>query len=153
MKKMAPSILMINGPNMNLLGTREPHLYGHTTFAELEKSTIQEAESLGAHLEAFQSNHEGAIVDRIQKARGVADVIIINPAAYTHTSVAIRDALNGVSIPFIEVHVTNTHKREPFRHHSYLTDKAEAFIMGFGVVGYHNAVQYACQFYKERLRN
>ena len=140
---MTKSILLINGPNLNLLGTREPETYGHTKLSDVENSAKEQATSLGASLDTFQSNHEGAIVDRIHEARGNKDVIIINPAAYTHTSVAIRDALLGVDIPFIEVHITNTHSREPFRHHSYLTDKASALIMGLGVFGYQAAVEHA----------
>ncbi|KAH7162040.1 dehydroquinase class II [Dactylonectria estremocensis] len=140
---MGNSILLINGPNLNLLGTREPHIYGHTTLSDLETSSIEHAKSLGAELQVFQSNHEGAIIDRIQAARGSVDVIIINPAAYTHTSVGIRDALAGVDIPFIELHISNTHAREKFRHHSYLSDKAVAVIMGFGVDGYGYAIDHA----------
>lgn len=140
---MGNSILLINGPNLNLLGTREPHIYGHTTLSELESNSVEHARSLGAELQVFQSNHEGAIIDRIQAARGSVDVIIINPAAYTHTSVGIRDALAGVDIPFIELHISNTHSRESFRHHSYLSDKAVAVIMGFGVDGYGYAIDHA----------
>ncbi|KAK7408073.1 Catabolic 3-dehydroquinase 1 [Neonectria punicea] len=140
---MGKSILLINGPNLNLLGTREPQVYGHTTLSEVENSSIQRAQSLGAELQVFQSNHEGTIIDRIHAAKGAVDVIIINPAAYTHTSVGIRDALLGVDIPFIELHITNTHTREPFRHHSYLSDKATAVIMGFGTHGYGYAVDHA----------
>ncbi|KAF7555385.1 hypothetical protein G7Z17_g2237 [Cylindrodendrum hubeiense] len=142
---MGNSILLINGPNLNLLGTREPHIYGHTTLSELETSSVEHARSLGAELQVFQSNHEGAIIDRIQEARGNVDVIIINPAAYTHTSVGIRDALAGVDIPFIELHISNTHTRETFRHHSYLSDKAVAVIMGFGVHGYGYAIDHAAK--------
>ena len=141
---MGKSILLINGPNLNLLGTREPEIYGSTTLGDIETNAKEQATSLGATLDAFQSNHEGAIIDRIHEARGKVDMIIINPAAYTHTSVAIRDALLGVNIPFIEVHITNTHAREQFRHHSYLTDKASALIMGLGVFGYKVAVEHAC---------
>ncbi|GKT42714.1 catabolic 3-dehydroquinase 1 [Colletotrichum spaethianum] len=140
---MAKSILLINGPNLNLLGTREPHIYGSTTLEQLEVSSKEHAKSLGADLQSFQSNTEGAIVDRIHAARGNVDVIIINPAAYTHTSVAIRDALLGVAIPFIELHISNTHSRESFRHHSYLSDKAVAVIMGFGIHGYGYAIDHA----------
>ncbi|WYZ39508.1 hypothetical protein EsH8_III_001422 [Colletotrichum jinshuiense] len=140
---MAKSILLINGPNLNLLGTREPHIYGSTTLEQLEASSKDHAKSLGAELQAFQSNTEGAIVERIHAARGNTDVIIINPAAYTHTSVAIRDALLGVDIPFIELHISNTHSRETFRHHSYLSDKAIAVIMGFGIHGYGYAIDHA----------
>ncbi|WAO95291.1 Catabolic 3-dehydroquinase 1 [Fusarium falciforme] len=140
---MGQSILLINGPNLNLLGTREPHIYGHTTLKDLEASCKEHAQSLGADLQSFQSNTEGSIIDRIHEARGKINVIIINPAGYTHTSVAIRDALAGVDIPFIELHISNTHTREKFRHHSYLSDKAAAVIMGFGVHGYKYAIDHA----------
>ncbi|KAJ4193638.1 Catabolic 3-dehydroquinase 1 [Fusarium falciforme] len=140
---MDQSILLINGPNLNLLGAREPHIYGHTTLKDLEASCKEHAQSLGAELQSFQSNTEGAIIDRIHEARGKINVIIINPAGYTHTSVAIRDALAGVDIPFIELHISNTHTREKFRHHSYISDKAAAVIMGFGVHGYKYAIDHA----------
>ncbi|KAL4899047.1 Dehydroquinase class II-domain-containing protein [Aspergillus multicolor] len=139
---MAKSILLINGPNLNLLGTREPHIYGSTTLSDVEESSKAHAASLGATLQTFQSNHEGAIVDRVQAARGNTDAIIINPGAYTHTSVAIRDALLGVEIPFIELHVSNVHARESFRHHSYFSDKASGIIVGLGVYGYKVAVEH-----------
>lgn len=140
---MGQSILLINGPNLNLLGTREPHIYGHTTLKDLEASCKEHAQSLGAELQSFQSNTEGAIIDRIHEARGKINVIVINPAGYTHTSVAIRDALAGVDIPFIELHISNTHLMEKFRYHSYLSDKAAAVIMGFGVHGYKYAIDHA----------
>jgi len=138
-----PKVLVINGPNLNLLGTREPEIYGATTLADVEHALRAQCEALGIELSCFQSNHEGAIVDRIHAARteGVA-WILINPGAYTHTSVAIRDALAGVAIPFVELHISNVHKREPFRHHSYLSDVAEAVMAGFGTQGYVLALQY-----------
>ena len=138
-----PKVLVINGPNLNLLGTREPHIYGSTTLADVENGLRAQGEALGVEVLCFQSNHEGAIVDRIQAARseGVG-WILINAGAYTHTSVAIRDALAGVAIPFVEVHISNVHKREPFRHHSYLSDLAEAVMAGFGTPGYGLALQY-----------
>jgi len=139
---MAKEILLINGPNLNLLGTREPEIYGSTTLADIERLAQEQAESQGARVQCFQSNHEGAIIDRIHEARGNIDAIVINPGAYTHTSVGIRDALVGVDIPFIECHISNTHKREKFRHHSYLSDKAEAVIMGMGTFGYHCAMEH-----------
>ncbi|KAL4917606.1 Dehydroquinase [Aspergillus aurantiobrunneus] len=145
---MAKSILLINGPNLNLLGTREPHLYGSTTLADVEESSKAHAASLGASLQTFQSNHEGAIVDRIQAARGNTDAVIINPGAYTHTSVAIRDALLGVEIPFIELHVSNVHAREPWRHHSYFSDKAAGIIVGLGAYGYKVAVEHVALNFK-----
>ncbi|KAL1983809.1 hypothetical protein VTN96DRAFT_9895 [Rasamsonia emersonii] len=144
------SILLINGPNLNLLGTREPHIYGHTTLADVEESAKQHAASLGATLETFQSNHEGAIIDRIQAARGHVDGIIINPGGFTHTSVAIRDALLGVDIPFVELHISNIHAREQFRHHSYFSDKAAAVIMGLGVYGYKVAVEHVAVNFRSR---
>ncbi|CEJ53744.1 Catabolic 3-dehydroquinase 2 [Penicillium brasilianum] len=141
-----PGILLINGPNLNLLGTREPHLYGTTTLTDVETTTKSLASSKGIHLEAFQSNHEGAIIDRIHAARGKFDAVLINAGALTHTSVAIRDALIGVSIPFIEIHITNVHTREAFRHVSHLSDKAVACIVGLGVYGYEAGVEYAARY-------
>ena len=136
-------VLVINGPNLNLLGTREPQIYGSTTLADVENGLRAQAQQLGLELECFQSNHEGAIVDRIHQARleGVK-FVLINPGAYTHTSVAIRDAIGGVAIPFVEVHISNVHKREAFRHHSYLSDVAEAVMAGFGTLGYNLALQF-----------
>ncbi len=139
-------LLLLNGPNLNLLGTREPHLYGTTTLAEIEVAMQREAVSLGATLACFQSNHEGALIDRIHAARGEGvQFIVINPGGLTHTSVALRDALAGVAIPFVEVHVSNVHKREPFRHHSYLSGIAEGVIVGLGVSGYSAALRWACE--------
>ncbi|PYH44352.1 type II 3-dehydroquinate dehydratase [Aspergillus saccharolyticus JOP 1030-1] len=144
------SILLLNGPNLNLLGTREPHIYGSTTLSDVEASCRQRATALGATFQAFQSNHEGALVDRIQQARAEkVDAIIINPGAYTHTSVAIRDALLGVNIPFIELHVSNVHAREPWRHHSYFSDKASGIIVGLGVDGYTIAVEHVVRKFKK----
>jgi len=138
-----PKVLVINGPNLNLLGTREPEIYGATTLADVEAGLHAQGGQLGVEVLCFQSNHEGAIVDRIHAARGEGvGWILINPGAYTHTSVAIRDALAGVAIPFVEVHISNVHKREPFRHHSYLSDVAEAVMAGFGTQGYGLALQY-----------
>jgi 3-dehydroquinate dehydratase II len=136
-------VVVINGPNLNLLGTREPHIYGSTTLADVEASLHGQAKELGLELACFQSNHEGAIVDRIHAARteGVK-FMMINPGGFTHTSVAIRDALAGVAIPFVEVHISNVYRREPFRHHSYLSDVAEAVLCGFGTLGYHLALQF-----------
>ena len=143
---MSRKILLINGPNLNLLGTREPHIYGSTTLADVISQAELQAETLGVCLLAFQSNHEGAIIDRIQDAaREAVDAIVINPAAYTHTSVAIRDALAGVALPFIEVHLSNIHRREPFRHHSYLSDLAVGVICGLGANGYRLAVRHALE--------
>ena len=138
------SILLINGPNLDLLGQREPETYGRTTLAEVEGRCAALASDLGASLECFQSNAEHGIVDRIHQAgREGVDCIVINPAAFTHTSVAIRDALLAVSIPFIELHLSNTHARESFRHHSFFSDIARGIIAGLGVEGYELAVRAA----------
>jgi len=144
-------LLLINGPNLNLLGTREPEVYGRTTLADIEATLQREAGALGASLVAFQSNHEGALIDRIQAARteGIG-TIIINPGGLTHTSVALRDALAGVAIPFIEVHLSNIHQREAFRHHSYLSPIAVGVLCGFGASGYSMALQFACQRLAEK---
>lgn len=133
--------LVINGPNLNLLGLREPAIYGSATLAEIEQQLAAEAVTLGHRLSHFQSNHEGALVDRIHQARSEGvDGIIINAGAYTHTSIALRDALIGVAIPFVEVHLSNLHAREPFRQHSTLADKAVGVIVGFGPLGYRLAL-------------
>jgi 3-dehydroquinate dehydratase-2 len=146
---MASRILVLHGPNLNLLGTREPQLYGQTTLLELNAKLVGLSSHLGASLDAFQSNHEGELVDRIQAARlDATDFIIINAGAYTHTSVAIRDALAGVNIPFVEVHISNVYKREPFRHHSYLSDLALGVVAGLGPQGYEAAVRFAVQYVK-----
>jgi 3-dehydroquinate dehydratase-2 len=133
--------LFVNGPNLNLLGLREPAIYGTATLAEIEARLAAEAVTLGHRLSHFQSNHEGALVDRSQQARTEAvNGIIINAGAYTHTSIAIRDALAAVSIPYVEVHLSNLYARESFRHHSYLADKAQGVIVGFGPLGYRLAL-------------
>ena len=133
-------LLVLHGPNLNLLGTREPGLYGSSTLAEIDGALQQQAASLGVALASFQSNHEGGLVDRIHQARGHCDGILINAAAYTHTSIAIRDALLAVEIPFVELHLSNTHAREPFRNHSTLADKAIGVICGFGPTSYRLAL-------------
>jgi len=130
------SLLVLHGPNLNLLGTREPDIYGHATLADIDADLAERAASHGHALESFQSNAEHVLVERIQAARGQVDFILINPAAFTHTSVAIRDALAAVGIPFIEVHLSNPHRREPFRHTSYFTDLAVGIVAGFGPMGY-----------------
>lgn len=136
-------VLVLHGPNLNLLGTREPQTYGHTTLADINDALAKRAAAAGLDLVTFQSNHEGALVDRIQAARGEGvDFILINPAAYTHTSVALRDALAAVAIPFVEVHLSNVHRREPFRHHSYFSDQAVGVICGLGWQGYLLALEY-----------
>lgn len=137
-------VLVLHGPNLNLLGTREPEVYGAQTLPEIDAELSTIAADAGAALVSFQSNHEGALVDRIQAARSDGTCfIIINPAAYTHTSVAIRDALAAVSLPFIEVHLSNIHRREPFRHHSYVSDLAVGVICGLGANGYRLALRHA----------
>lgn len=134
-------ILVLNGPNLNLLGTREPQTYGATTLAEVQAQLQDLGARRGAEVACFQSNHEGALIDRIHAARGEAvDAIVINPGGLTHTSVALRDALAGVAIPFIEVHISNVHRREPFRHHSYLSGIALAVLAGLGTDGYRLAL-------------
>ena len=140
---MAKHLLLLNGPNLNLLGTREPEVYGSTGLADIEKLAQEQASAAGARLQSFQSNHEGALIDRIHQARteGV-DAIVINPGGLTHTSVALRDALAGVAIPFVEVHISNVHQREEFRHFSYLSGIARAVMCGFGVDGYRLAVDF-----------
>ncbi len=139
-------ILVLNGPNLNLLGTREPGIYGATTLAEIEQQIQSHARSLGHSAECFQSNAEFELIERIHQAPAQGtEFIIINPAAFTHTSVAIRDALLGVGIPFIEVHLSNVHAREPFRQHSYLSDKAVGVICGLGPAGYQFALEAAHQ--------
>lgn len=141
---MASNLLLLNGPNLNLLGTREPETYGASTLADVEQAALAQAKTAGAQLACFQSNHEGALIDRIHAARteGV-DFIVINPGGYTHTSVALRDALAGVAIPFIEVHISNIYRREEFRHHSYLSAIAQGTICGLGIEGYRLAIDFA----------
>ncbi|MBM7344300.1 type II 3-dehydroquinate dehydratase [Pantoea coffeiphila] len=136
-------VLLLNGPNLNLLGTREPEKYGHTTLGEIVSDLTTQAAALNVTLSHLQSNAEHALIDRIHEAKGNVDYIVINPAAFTHTSVALRDALLAVSIPFIEVHLSNVHAREPFRHHSYLSDISAGVICGLGVDGYSWALQTA----------
>jgi len=134
-------LLLLNGPNLNLLGTREPGLYGTATLAGIEADLLRRAEALHCLLECFQSNHEGALVDRIHAARDGIDGILINAGAYTHTSIALRDALLAVAIPYVEVHLSNVHAREPFRHHSCLADRAVGVIAGFGPTSYRLALE------------
>jgi 3-dehydroquinate dehydratase II len=134
------NILLLNGPNLGLLGTREPEIYGSTTLADIEQSLVTKAEELGHHLEAFQSDAEHALIERLHAARGSVDFILLNPAAFTHTSVALRDALLGVAIPFIEIHLSNVAAREDFRQRSYFADVAQGTIAGFGVTSYELAL-------------
>ncbi len=135
-------ILVLHGPNLNLLGTREPEHYGTITLADIDRRLRERAQALGHRLESFQSNAEHALVERIHAAReeGV-DLIVINPAAFTHTSVALRDALAAVAIPFVEVHLSNVHAREPFRRYSYLSDLALGVVSGLGPIGYELALE------------
>jgi 3-dehydroquinate dehydratase-2 len=138
------SLLVLNGPNLNLLGTREPEVYGRTTLPMIEAELQQIAADAGVALRCFQSNHEGALIDRIQAARSDGTrFILINPGGLTHTSVALRDALAGVALPFIEVHISNVHAREAFRRHSYLSEIAVGVICGLGVDGYRLALRHA----------
>ena len=140
------NILVLHGPNLNLLGHREPDVYGHVTLTDINQRLKQLAQSSGADLQYFQSNAEAALVERVQLARqDGTDFIIINPAAFTHTSVALRDALAAVGIPFIEVHISNVFAREPFRKESYFSDLAIGVISGLGANGYELALQYALQ--------
>ena len=135
-------LLLVNGPNLNLLGTRQPEVYGSTTLAEIEALTAKAAEEVGLQLRAVQSNHEGVLIDEIHAARADCAGIVINPAAYSHTSVAIADALRSVGLPVAEVHLSNIHAREPFRHHSYVSAVADMVIAGAGPLGYEMAVRY-----------
>ena len=137
-------ILVLHGPNLNLLGTREPGVYGSRTLEQIDADLVQTAAQSGSVVHTFQSNHEGALIDRVQAARtDGSQFIIINPAALTHTSVGLRDALAAVSLPFIEVHLSNIHRREPFRHHSYFSDLAVGVICGLGADGYRLALDHA----------
>ena len=134
-------LLLLNGPNLNLLGQREPGIYGSGTLASIEDALRQEATAAGAELDCFQSNFEGALVERIHQAMGTSQGILINAGAYTHTSIALRDALLGVAIPFVELHLSNTHARENFRHRSLLADRAVGVVSGFGPMSYSLALQ------------
>lgn len=139
-------LLLINGPNLNLLGSREPAVYGRMRLADVEATVAARAAALGHELAAFQSNAEHEIVERVQKAAAdKVDFILLNPGAFTHTSIAIRDALLAVAIPFIEIHVSNTFAREAFRHRSYLSDIAVGSLFGFGTFGYEMALEAACR--------
>jgi 3-dehydroquinate dehydratase-2 len=143
-------VLAIHGPNLNLLGEREPEVYGRTKLRDIDRELKRLGRELGLSVDSFQSNSEGAIVDRIQKARGRADMILINPGAYTHTSIAIRDALAAIAVPVIEVHLSNVYKREPFRHNSTIADLAVGRIMGFGAEGYYLALRAAARMLATR---
>lgn len=141
---MKHRIAVVHGPNLNLLGTREPQVYGSTTLEQIDEGLRRLADELGVQVDCFQSNHEGTLVDRIHAAaRDGTRFVLINPAAYTHTSVALRDALAAVGLPFVEVHLSNVHRREKFRHRSYFSDLAEAVISGCGALGYDLALRFA----------
>jgi len=145
------SILVLHGPNLNLLGTREPEIYGSDTLEDVNQNLVQLAQKQGHHLQYLQSNAEYELVERIHDARSEGiDFILINPAAFTHTSVAIRDAILGVNIPFIEVHISNVHAREAFRHHSYFSDVAVGVICGLGIQGYEFALQSAITYLNKK---
>jgi 3-dehydroquinate dehydratase-2 len=136
-------VLVINGPNLNTLGTREPEVYGRVTLPEIEAALIAQGAAAGLSVDTFQSNHEGAIIDRLHEAMGDGTrFVIINPGAYTHTSVALRDAFAAIRVPFVEVHISNIHAREEFRKHSYLSELAAGVLFGFGTHGYHLAMDY-----------
>ncbi|PRZ14047.1 type II 3-dehydroquinate dehydratase [Nesterenkonia sandarakina] len=145
-----PRLLIINGPNLNMLGTREPGIYGASTLADIEALCRESAAALGLEAELLQSNHEGTIIDAIQAAKDSAAGIVINPAAYTHTSVAIADALRAVNLPVVEVHISNVHAREEFRRHSYVSPAAAAVIAGAGLNGYRYAIDHLASLLKQR---
>jgi 3-dehydroquinate dehydratase-2 len=139
-------ILVLHGPNLNLLGSRETTVYGSTTLAEIDTMLLDHGKRAGAEVVCFQSNHEGALVDRVQAARGEhCDFILVNPAAFTHTSVALRDALAAVAIPFVEIHLSNVYRREAFRQQSYFSELAEGVIAGLGATGYRLALDFALE--------
>jgi 3-dehydroquinate dehydratase-2 len=143
-------VLVLHGPNLNLLGTREPDVYGRTTLADIHAAMDARGRAESIIVESFQSNHEGQLIDRVQAAASEAvHYIIINPAGYTHTSVALRDALAAVNIPYVEVHLSNIHAREPFRHHSYFSDRAAGVICGLGAYGYLAALEFALSQLRE----
>lgn len=138
-----PALLILNGPNLNLLGTREPEVYGSTTLAEIEADAIEYGAARGVSVTCAQNNSEGALVDILQAARGSVDAVILNAGAYTHTSIALRDAVAGIGLPVIELHLSNVHAREHFRHHSYLAPVCLGVICGFGAAGYRLAIDAA----------
>ncbi|MDO4916591.1 MAG: type II 3-dehydroquinate dehydratase [Rothia sp. (in: high G+C Gram-positive bacteria)] len=142
---MSKTVFVLNGPNLNLLGTRKPEIYGTTTLSDIEQQIQNRAAKLELSVHFMQSNHEGVLIDEIQRARGEADAIIINPAAFTHTSVAIHDALEAAELPVVEVHLSNVHRREEFRHHSYVSLQATAVIAGAGALGYSMALDFLAQ--------
>lgn len=143
------NVMVVNGPNLDLLGTREPEVYGEDTLEDINNMLLEEAARLGADLKTYQSNSEGGLVDAIHEAKGWADVIIINPGAYTHTSIALRDAIAAVEVPTIEVHLSNIHAREDFRRHSYIAPVAVGLISGLGAHGYRLALHAALELGKK----
>lgn len=143
-------VLFLNGPNLNLLGTREPEIYGNLTLSQIEQNVHDKASSIGMNVDFRQSNSESEIVGWIQESRGNANVIVINAAALTHTSVAIRDAISAAGVPAIEIHLSNTHAREEFRHHSYLTPVCKGVIAGFGIGSYLMAIDAAVTVIEEK---
>ncbi|MCK3658446.1 3-dehydroquinate dehydratase [Pasteurellaceae bacterium Pebbles2] len=146
-------ILLLNGPNLNMLGVREPTHYGSLSLAAIEQNLQDLAQKCGVNLDCFQANSEEKLIEKIHRSFQQVDFIIINPAAYTHTSVALRDALLSVAIPFVEVHLSNVHKREAFRHHSYFSDVAEGVMCGFGAKGYEYAFDFALQYLAKKAEN
>ena len=144
-KRARVRVLVVHGPNLNLIGTREPHIYGTDTLASIDASLQQLGSELGVAVDTFQANGEGALVDRIHAARGSYRAIVVNAGAYTHTSIALRDALVAVEIPFVEVHLSNVHKREPFRHQSLLADVAVGQVIGFGADSYRLGLRAAAR--------
>lgn len=147
---MSQTIFVLNGPNLNMLGTRKPEIYGTTTLADIEEQVRTRAAEAGFDVQFMQSNHEGALIDEIQRARTEAAAIIINPAAYTHTSVAIHDALEAVELPVVEVHLSNVHRREDFRHRSFVSLQATAVIAGAGAWGYTMAIDFLAHHLREK---
>jgi 3-dehydroquinate dehydratase-2 len=152
MPESRPRILVVNGPNLNLLGLREPSIYGHDSLADAERIARDAAEAGGYDLDFFQSNWEGAVIDRLQEARGVSSGVIVNPAGFTSVSIPLLDTLLAVELPVVEVHVSNIHRREEFRHFSYVSTMATAVIMGCGVVGYRYAVDFLMGHISDRQR-
>lgn len=150
---MSFHILLLNGPNLNMLGKREPKHYGRQTLQDIETALQESAGKYGIELRCFQSNSEEKLINKIHESLGKVDFILINPAAFTHTSVALRDALLSVEIPFVEIHLSNIHRREPFRHHSYLSDIAVGVICGLGAAGYQYALQFAVAHLQQQQAN
>ncbi len=148
---LRPHVLVLHGPNLNLLGSREPKHYGLATLDDINRTLVSRGDAAGVQIETFQHNHEGALIDRLHEAaRDHVDFIVINPAAYTHTSVALRDALAATAIPFVEVHLSNIHARESFRHRSYFSDLAVGVVSGLGAYGYELALEYALRTLQNR---